>query len=135
MKISGVTYWRPEVRIGVEIEDGPVLPMAYSRAGGRYRVDAVSVMWSMDQHGQWDAQFVTLSGPRIKKDGTDSLNRYECPLMSYDLRDLKDGKATAVERWGWLLPVLGVLRPQGPPPAGPTREALDTASTDQEDRG
>lgn len=135
MKISGVTYWRPEVRIGVEIEDGPVLPMAYSRAGGRYRVDAISVMWSMDQHGQWDAQFVTLSGPRIKKDGTDSLNRYERPLTSFDLRALAAGGETAVERWGWLLPVLGVLRPQGAPPARLVLGTLVAASTDQEDQG
>lgn len=135
MKIKEVTYWCPEVRIGVEIEDGPVLPMAYSRAGGRYRVDAVSVVWSMDQHGQWDAQFVTLSGPRIKKDGTDSLNGYECPLMSYDLRALAAGGETAVERWGWLLPVLGVLRPLGAPPARLVIGARDAASTDREDRG
>lgn len=53
----------------VGIENGEVRPQPYTRSGRQYRVDGIKVVKS-----DGNVSSVELSGPVLKKDGTDSLN-------------------------------------------------------------
>ena len=56
----------------LHIEGGEVRPLSYTRQGRVYRVDRVVVA---KKDGIFSS--VALSGPVLKKDGTDGLNRHE----------------------------------------------------------
>lgn len=91
------------------LANGPVLPMAYSSTGKTFRVKRVTVKY-VYQGGEWVAASrfsVDLSGPVLKKDGTDSKSWH-----------------TSHPEWDWrgnaYLPVyafaekiVDMLRPQG----------------------
>lgn len=133
MRIKDVSRWIGTMVCHVRIEDGPRVPVAYSQAGGQYRVDLIVIAWEVhDETESWKASSVTLTGPRIKKDGTEGKSEYTATLYWYNIDALLEGKPEAVKTYGWLLPVLEALRPRGLPPAPPTRESMDAASTDRE---
>lgn len=56
------TYW-------LDVMDGEIRPMPHSTRGASYRVTGIEVVKT-----EGNVTKVTLSGPVLKKDGTDSLN-------------------------------------------------------------
>lgn len=58
------------------IDNGPVLVRPYSSVGRRMRVERVSIAYYLDREGVWtiSSYGTTLTGPELKKDGSDSVN-------------------------------------------------------------
>lgn len=130
MIIEAIPQWNPEIHAQVTVKDGPVVPMAHSRAGGRYRVDSITIeyRWEVEPAPQWMAVRMELHGPRVKKDGTDSEMRHTDYLYGWELRALQSGDIVACEKWAWLLPLIESLRPTSP---GVARPALGDANAAQ----
>lgn len=89
------------------VEDGPVLPQPYSSAGRRFRVERVTLEYTLDgTFGDWTFAAAQVGGTVLKKDGTDSANQHDSSVYSYDIRDRKS-------RWGWLAQAIDTFRPTG----------------------
>jgi hypothetical protein len=68
MNVASITS-RTVKTYTVAVEGGEIRPKPYSRQGTEYRVTRVEVV---KRDGNVD--LVTLSGPTLKKDGSDSMN-------------------------------------------------------------
>lgn len=87
---------------------GPVIPAASSATGKLMRIEFIMINYTVDADGQWGVRFdssIELSGPYLKKDGSDSAvhadNRAPFGFVRGDVK------------MPWLTAVVDALRPTG----------------------
>ena len=109
MKVSQ-TDRTDKITRSFDIEDGPVLPFPYSRAGKTFRVKTVVIEYtSRGGGGAWAIQgtfSVQLTGPVLRKDGTEGKE-------TYNGRPESDAALGDLPHYRWLRSLIGVARPYG----------------------
>lgn len=109
MKISTIDEPNMRIKRTAILDDGPVVPMAYSSTGKRFRVERVTVEYHY-KDGKWviGSHFaVDMSGTVLKKDDTDSKNWHTShPKYDYKLHAYPP-------RYAFAMKIVDMLRPQG----------------------
>jgi hypothetical protein len=62
---------RHEVRLSLEHSDER-MSVEYNRTGAQFRPSAVRVSWNFATITGWELDTLVVSGPKVKKDGTDA---------------------------------------------------------------
>ncbi len=117
MKISTVRTDSTVIRGFVITDDTPVVPMTYSHPPKQVRIERGTIRYTW-QDGAWkvkNAWAIKLTGPVLKKDGTDSKNEHtRNPANGYDQCVHDSGHEwIATEGWEWLADIVTALRPTG----------------------
>lgn len=106
MKLKDVaTHAKITRTVEIEPEGAPVLPLEYSLDGKRFRVTLLAITYTWTA-GRWTTDSyssVQMSGPVLKKDGTDSKNSHT--------RYPYYGWLGHPDMYPWLGTVIDALRP------------------------
>lgn len=98
----------------INIEDGPVLPMAYSSTGKTFRVDHVDLPYVMTEDGTWQILYavsIDVSGTVLKKDGSDGQNRHSRWPTGCTSRYNEPVRFEG--EWEWVGQLIDAARPEG----------------------
>lgn len=98
----------------ISIEDGPVHGLEYSATGRRFRVETVTVEYTLTPAGTWEVRSawdIRVTGTVLKNDGSDSKNghsrRPETDRTSYGQPPRFEGE------WQWAGDLIEAARPTG----------------------
>jgi hypothetical protein len=90
----------------INVINGPVCGQPTSTTGRQFRVTGVNVIFGFYRGDGWAVKHVTLRGPVLRKDGSESRNEYSGPpLYQWERKP----------EHAWLLKLVDAIRPEGMP--------------------